>query len=358
MEFRILGALEVSSAEGPLTLGGRKQRLVLAHLIARANAVVPPDVLIDGVWGEEPPDSARSILHTYVSRLRRALGERLQGRHTGYVLHVHEGELDATSFEAKVKEAKTSLTSDPAKAAAGFADALALWRGPAFGDLADEASLQGEIARLDELRLTATEHRISAELQLGRHSTMVSELEALTSRYPLRERLWAHLMLAMFRSGRPAEALSTYERAREVLASELGADLLHLRKVVLPARAVLTDLSTRKSPFVSEATQPYLGNMVGTIERVLQDVLVDRDILSGALNNYMSLAAHKTSRTMSRLTVVSIIFLPWTFLCGVYGMNFDVLPELHWEHGYLYFWSTAGLVVLGLLWLMKRNKLL
>lgn len=141
-------------------------------------------------------------------------------------------------------------------------------------------------------------------------------------------------------------------------ASELGSDLLHLRKVVLPARAVLTDLSTRKSPFVSEATQPYLGNMVGTIERVLQDVLVDRDILAGSLNNYMSLVAHKTNQVMSKLTVVSIIFLPLTFLCGVYGMNFDVLPELHWQHGYLYFWSSVVLVVVGLLWLMRRNKLL
>lgn len=141
-------------------------------------------------------------------------------------------------------------------------------------------------------------------------------------------------------------------------ASELGADLLHLRKVVLPARAVLADLSTRKSSFVSEATQPYLANMVGTIERVLQDVLVDRDILSGSLNNYMSLVAHKTNRTMSRLTVVSIIFLPLTFLCGVYGMNFEVLPEKEWKYGYLVFWITVVVIVVGLLWLMKRKKVL
>jgi magnesium transporter len=141
-------------------------------------------------------------------------------------------------------------------------------------------------------------------------------------------------------------------------ASELGADLLHLRKVVLPARAVLAELSTRKSPFVSEATQPYLGNMVGTIERVLQDVLVDRDILSGSLNNYMSLVAHKTNRTMSRLTVVSIIFLPLTFLCGVYGMNFEVLPEKDWSYGYAYFWILVVAITVGLIWLMRRNKVL
>ncbi len=141
-------------------------------------------------------------------------------------------------------------------------------------------------------------------------------------------------------------------------ASELTVDLLHLRKVVLPARAVLTDLSTRKSPFVGESTQPFLGNMVGTIERVLQDVLVDRDILNGSINNYMSLVAHKTNKVMSRLTVVSIIFLPLTFLCGVYGMNFDVLPELHWEHGYWAFWSLVLVIVAGLMWLMRRYKLL
>jgi magnesium transporter len=141
-------------------------------------------------------------------------------------------------------------------------------------------------------------------------------------------------------------------------ASELGADLLHLRKVVLPARSVLADLSTRKSAFVSEATQPFLGNMVGTIERVLQDVLVDRDILSGSLNNYMSLVAHKTNKVMSRLTVVSIIFLPLTFLCGVYGMNFDVIPELKWAHGYGYFWGAVAVVVAGLVLLMRKYKLL
>jgi magnesium transporter len=128
---------------------------------------------------------------------------------------------------------------------------------------------------------------------------------------------------------------------------------------VLPARAVLTDLSTRKSPFVSEATQPYLNNMVGTIERVLQDVLVDRDILAGSLNNYMSLVAHKTNQVMSKLTVVSIIFLPLTFLCGVSGMNFEKMDELKWGWTYPWgFWGAAAVLVASLLYLMRRNKLL
>ncbi len=141
-------------------------------------------------------------------------------------------------------------------------------------------------------------------------------------------------------------------------ASELSSDLLQLRKVVLPARAVLTELSTRRSAFVSEATQPYLANMAGTVDRVLQDVLVDRDILSDSLNNYMSMVAHRTNKVMSKLTVVSVIFLPLSFLCGVYGMNFEVLPELKWTWGYAGFWTLAAVIVTALLFLMRRAKVL
>jgi magnesium transporter len=139
--------------------------------------------------------------------------------------------------------------------------------------------------------------------------------------------------------------------------SELGADLLHFRKVLLPSRAVLTDLATRRSLYVSEATQPFLHNMVGTLEHVLQDLLVDRDILSESLNLYMSVVSHRTNEVMKRLTVVSVIFLPLTFLCGVYGMNFDRLPELHWDYGYLYFWALALGIVVGVLFLMRRARL-
>jgi len=98
--------------------------------------------------------------------------------------------------------------------------------------------------------------------------------------------------------------------------------------------------------------------MVGTIERVLQDVLVDRDILSNALNNYMSMVAYQTNKVMNKLTVVSVIFLPLTFLCGVYGMNFTVLPEKDWEYGYVYFWALVVAITVGLIWLMRRNKVL
>ncbi|RYZ09715.1 MAG: hypothetical protein EOO73_02195 [Myxococcales bacterium] len=140
--------------------------------------------------------------------------------------------------------------------------------------------------------------------------------------------------------------------------SELGADLLHFRKILLPARAVLTDLSTRRTIFISETTQSFLHNMVGTVEHVLQDLLVDRDILSESLNLYMSLVSHRTNEVMKRLTVVSVVFLPLTFLCGVYGMNFENLPELRWQHGYQLFWLLVGGIVLTLLGLMRRSRLI
>jgi len=140
--------------------------------------------------------------------------------------------------------------------------------------------------------------------------------------------------------------------------SALGSDLLHFRKILLPARAVLTDLSTRKSIFVSEATQGFLHNMVGTLEHVLQDLLVDRDILSESLNLYMSMVSHRTNRVMTRLTLVSVVFLPLTFLCGVYGMNFEVLPELQWQYGYAYFWALTIVIVVTVLGLMRRARIL
>ena len=225
MQFLILGPLEVTDDGRKLALGGPKQRAVLAHLILRANHVVPADLLIDGLWGEEPPESARNTLQTYVYRLRKVLGEdRIEGRDGGYVLAAADGEIDAERFQVLVKKGKAQAGSDPGAAAATLSDALSLWRADALADVTEEPSLRGEAARLEELRLSATEHRVSAEIAMGGHSTVVPELESLTARYPLRERMWANLMLALYRSGRQAEALSTFERARQVLADELGAD--------------------------------------------------------------------------------------------------------------------------------------
>src|SRR5262245_40343547 len=224
MRFKVLGPLEVTAGDGPLPLGGPRQRAVLAQLLVRAGELVPAEVLIDQVWGDEPPDAARGTLHSYISHLRKALGaERIEGRTPGYVLHVSDDELDAARFEALVREARL-VNGSPGRAATILREALGLWTGPAYADLSAEPSLAAEIARLDELRLQALEDRIAADLSDGRHGEVVGELEALTREVPMRERMWELLMLALYRSRRPADALAAFERARDGLADELGVD--------------------------------------------------------------------------------------------------------------------------------------
>jgi WD40 repeat protein/serine/threonine protein kinase len=225
MECRLLGSLEVSDNGCNPSLGGPKQRTVLAHLLLRPNQVVTADRLIDEIWGDHPPAAARSTLQGYVSHLRKALGPgRLEGRSGGYVLHVDPAQIDAVRFEALVKEGRDLVAADPAAAAFAFGEALSLWRGPAINDLSQQASLQPEIARLEELRMEAVEGRIGAELSLGRHVELVAELETLVASYPLRERLWSQLMTALYRAGRQADALAAFQRTRVILAQELGID--------------------------------------------------------------------------------------------------------------------------------------
>jgi DNA-binding SARP family transcriptional activator/streptogramin lyase len=225
VEFQVLGPLQVVDGGQALALGGRRQRLVLACLLARANRPVTTATLIDEVWGDDPPDAARNSLQSYVSHLRKALGaDRLVNAPGGYVLEVAPADIDAGRFEALVQQARTDAHVDPAGVVATLDAALALWRGPAFADLADERSLAGEIARLEELRLSATETKLGAALAAGRHGALVGELESLTSRHPLRERLWGQLMLALYRAGRQGDALAAYRRARTVLRDELGID--------------------------------------------------------------------------------------------------------------------------------------
>ena len=224
MQFRVLGPLEVDAGDGAVPLGGPKQRAVLANLLVRANQVVPADTLIEDVWGDDPPGKARNTLQTYVSNLRKTLGDGvLQRRDPGYVLMVDPLDVDASRFDTLVREARKALPVDPKVAIHTLDDALALWRGPALADVADRALL-AEAARLDELRLEAQEERVGALLATGSASSAIAELEPLLAQHPLRERMWEQLMLALYREGRQAEALGAFQRARELLADELGID--------------------------------------------------------------------------------------------------------------------------------------
>ena len=235
MEFRILGPLEVSDEGRRVEIGGHKQRALLASLLLHANEVVSLDRLIDELWGEAPPPTAAKTLQAQVSRLRRSLnGDEdpaahmrgpLQTRGHGYVLTVEPGQVDADRFQGMLEEARRARAEGrPEEAAEELRRALALWRGPALADFAYESFAQTEIARLDELQLTALEERIEADLALGRHAELVGELEALVARHPLRERLRGQLMLALYRSDRQAEALHVYQEFRLALAEELGLE--------------------------------------------------------------------------------------------------------------------------------------
>jgi DNA-binding SARP family transcriptional activator len=222
MEIRLLGPLEVRGDEGVVTLPRRQQRALLAALALRAGSVVSTDRLIADLWGERAPASATGSLQNTVAALRKLLGrDLLVTQAPGYRLAVDESTVDANRFEALVAAARAA---EPAEAARLLGDAEALWRGPALADLDEHEFARLEAARLDELRVTAAEERLAAELDLGRHAALVGELEQLVSQHPLRERLRGQLMLALYRCGRQAEALEVYRAARLALADELGLD--------------------------------------------------------------------------------------------------------------------------------------
>jgi YVTN family beta-propeller protein len=247
VEFRLLGPLELRGDDGaPIDLGGRQQRLIVAYLLLRANQAVSVDSLADALWGEQPPTSAVKSVQVQVSRLRRALGAahgdetaaRLRTSGNGYLLLVHPEELDTDRFQRLLEEGRRRLAAgDPASAGATIRDALGLWRGPPLGEFVYSEFAQAEIARLEELRLSALEERFDAELALGRHAAQLADLEAFVVEHPLRERPRAQLMLALYRSGRHAEALRVYEDARRKLAEELGLEpsdtLKRLQRAIL-----------------------------------------------------------------------------------------------------------------------------
>jgi DNA-binding SARP family transcriptional activator len=221
-DFRILGPLEVSDETGPLLLGGQKQRAVLALLLLEPGRVVSNDRLIDALWGEQPPRTATTSLQNFISQLRKTLGpEILETKPPGYRLRVRPGELDLDRFRVLVDSARQC---EGAARAEKLRHALALWRGPPLADLAYEAFAEPYVAHLEELRLSTLEERIEAELEAGAHADLVGELEALVDEHPLRERLRGQYMLALYRSGRQAEALQTYQEGRRRLVDELGIE--------------------------------------------------------------------------------------------------------------------------------------
>jgi predicted ATPase/DNA-binding SARP family transcriptional activator/pimeloyl-ACP methyl ester carboxylesterase len=223
VEFGLLGPLTVLEGGSDMTPARPKQRALLALLLLRRGEVVPGAQLIEALWGEAPPGTAQTALYGHISALRKLVGpERIRTRPPGYLLDVAVDEVDLARFEALAADARAR--DDPAARASELREALALWRGEPLSELQGTPFADREIARLDELRVTALEDRIEADLALGRHHELVPELEPLVAEHPFRERLRGQLMLALYRCGRQAEALHVYQSGRRALAEELGID--------------------------------------------------------------------------------------------------------------------------------------
>jgi DNA-binding SARP family transcriptional activator/class 3 adenylate cyclase len=291
IDFYLLGPLEARQRERPLRLGSIKHRMLLAKLLLHPNQVVSTEELIVAVWGEEPPPTVKQSLQNHVAALRKAIEagngagppRTLVTRDPGYLLLVDPERLDLHRFQRLDREGREALADgDPARAADLLRKALALWRGPALADVAASTDIAWpELVGVEELQVASTEARIEAELALGRHHELVAELEALVRVYPLREHLHGQLMLALYRSGRQADALAAYRAARKVLVDELGIEpsvgLQRLEQAILAQDPALDLLVPARSGGPEPDGQPAAehGGVAdsGSVERKLVSVL-------------------------------------------------------------------------------------
>ncbi|MFM9696646.1 AfsR/SARP family transcriptional regulator [Streptomyces europaeiscabiei] len=287
LEFRLLGPVEAWHGDRPLRLGGPKPRALLAVLLLRAGQVVPADALVDVIWGDEPPDTARALVQTYVSALRRALpaevAEAIETRPPGYVMRPGVGRVDLAEFEAHTADGRRAAADGHhTEAALLLRQALELWHGPALGGVGD--ALRGEAGRLEEARQAALEERIAAELEAGGHEAeLVTELTALVGARPTRERPRGQLMLGLYRLGRQADALAVYAQGRAVLAEELGLDpgpeLNRLYEAILRADpTLLASTTATAAPQPATAPRPVsllppaIGDFTGREEELARVV--------------------------------------------------------------------------------------
>jgi DNA-binding SARP family transcriptional activator len=322
MDYRILGPLELLDGGRVLTLGGPRQRAVLALLLIRANTAVSSDLMVYELWGADPPRTATKALQNCVSALRKLLPagrETLRSIAGGYALRVDPQEIDRDRFEALASEGRGLLAEgDADEARRRLGSALELWRGEPLSDFAFDDFAQEEIARLQELRISTTEEKIDADLACGLSAELVPALEALIGRHPLRERLRGQLMLALYRGGRQAEALATYRETRTALQGELGIEpsrrLQDLERAILAhdpsldARAGVSAHVTGGDPSREgrRAAAPLIGRdeEFGILEAGLEDALAGRGrlfiVVGGAGSGKTSLADATASRAKER----------------------------------------------------------
>lgn len=294
-EFRVLGPLEVWRGGPAILLGAPKQRVLLAALILRANRVVTADTLLELLWDDHPPATARNTLHTLVRRLRRVLAadeienrgtaeERLVTRPSGYSLRIEDPDSsDLATFEELAAEGRRMSSRAPARAASLLRRGLSLWRGGPLADIDSEWLRRVEIPRLEEQRLTAIEDRVMADLMCRRHGELIGELQALVASHPMRPRLLGQLMLALHRSGRQAEALTTYRSARHAMIEEFGLEptfeLQQLQQAILEGDDASLDLGEQPAAGDALALLPARSRGPGPPHQLPPDaaVFVGRD---------------------------------------------------------------------------------
>ena len=268
----MLGALEVVVGPAVLPIAGRKERALLASLALHAGRPVPVDTLVRMLWDEDPPRTVDKVLQTYVSHLRRILPDgSVVTRGASYFLDVPEQSVDASRFEHLVHRARSHRRDgDLGEASVALHEALGLWRGHDLPDLGPTPAARAAVTRLTELRLTVLEERIEADLALGRHAELVGELEESVTAFPLREALWSHLMVALYRCGRQAEALRAAQRARRILAEELGLELSpELRRLEAAVLAHHPDLEAPRRADVRDGEgEPGLSGFVGRVREL------------------------------------------------------------------------------------------
>jgi DNA-binding SARP family transcriptional activator len=286
MEFRILGPLEVVEDGQALDVGGAKQRALLAFLLLHANEVVSTDRLIEALWEDDPPETAQKALQVYVSQLRKTLGrERIMTREPGYVLTVEEGEFDLERFQRLAGEGKLE-------------EALRLSRGPPLPEFSYARFARSDILRLEELQLACLGQRIDRDLTEGRHAQIVGELEALVAEHPLKEGLRAQLMICLYRSGRQAEALTTYQEGRHLLAEELGLEpseqLKRLEKAILQHDPALDGPPSTKAN-VESTSEPSILVVARSLEN-LPALLALAKPLAGSQASRELIVAHVAPR--------------------------------------------------------------
>ena len=311
LEFRILGPLEVRRGGEVVTITAPRCRALLGLLLLRANEVVSVDELLEELWNGHPPREAKASLHNQVAALRKIVGvEALRTEPAGYRLEVDADQLDLDRFESLVDEARSG---EPELRAARLREALAEWRGAPLADVASAGMLQFELLRLEEMRLVALEDRIEADLEVGKGTELVPELESLVATHPLRERLWGHLMLALYRSGRQADAIAAYRRAHATLAEELaiepGPALKELERAILVQDRRLEpggdsrELIERIVPLLPTADESYRARTVYEYGVALW-LLGERDRSQAALDEAVRLAGTSGDRGLEELAAL------------------------------------------------------